>query len=50
MGETDQASLRAGAVGGKRAILRTEVQKLPGFVQELEDRFKLQMDAIHKRT
>lgn len=49
MDETGQAFLRSGATGGKKAILRSEVEKLPEFIRVLQMRFKVQMDAIRQR-
>jgi hypothetical protein len=49
MCETGQGFLRSGATGGKRAVLRHEVEKLPEFIRVLQTRFKVQMDAIRHR-
>jgi hypothetical protein len=48
--EEGQDSLRSGPVGGKRAITRIDLQKLSDFLDILQDRFKVQMDAIRRKT
>lgn len=46
--ENKQEFLRSGVSGGKKAIKRLEIQKLPEFLNTLETRFKIQMDAIRR--
>lgn len=50
MDETDQDQLRSGATGGKKAIHRADLAKLPEFLDALDERFKVQMDAIRGRS
>jgi hypothetical protein len=48
--ENGQTSMRSGASGGKKAIMLGEVEKLPEFIDVLETRFKIQIDAIRRHS
>lgn len=47
--QTGCDSLRSGPVGGKKAILREDIERLPEFVQVLKTRFAPQIEAISRR-
>lgn len=46
--ENNQDFLRSGVSGGKKTIRRSYIEKLPNFVNALEARFKIQMEAIRR--
>jgi hypothetical protein len=50
LNEEKQDSLRSGPVGGKRAITRSDLDKLSRFLVVLQKRFELQMSAIRKKA
>ncbi|MEQ8850964.1 MAG: hypothetical protein RIB32_04195 [Phycisphaerales bacterium] len=47
--ENDKTEIRSGASGGERAIALAEIQKIPAFVEAMEQRFERQMGAIRQR-
>ena len=46
---TEQRGFRRGSEGGGKFISREEIERLPMFLDHLEEKFKPQMDAIRAR-
>ena len=46
MDDTGRSSIRSGATGGRKTILKAEIDRLPEFLKYIQQKFKPQIDAI----
>jgi hypothetical protein len=49
MEEAKADVMRSGAVGGRKSIMKVEIEKLLGFADALEERFEMEIDALRKQ-